>query len=157
MISCFPIHSQICRDQSSFCPHQAGFASSSDSAVSMPAEPSSDDSRSDQGSMSPLQVLSHQNVTLRVYQWPRALLRLMKWNIGCWSFWSRRRRLIQHLQNQGSQMRFSFSKILKKRTAKLKMKKNNRKDEDDNFHFQRFLLLSQKILQPHAELFEMPG
>ena len=61
------------------------------------------------------------------------------------------------MQNQGSQMRFSFSKILKKRTAKLKMKKNNRKDEDDNFHFQRFLLLSQKILQPHAELFEMPG
>ena len=35
---------------------QTGFASSSDSAVSMPAEASSDDSRSDQGSMSPLQV-----------------------------------------------------------------------------------------------------
>ena len=93
----------------------------------MPAEPSSDDSRSDQGSMSPLQVLSHQNVILRVYQRPRTWLRLMKWNIGCWSFWSRRRRLTQHLLNQGSQMRFSFSNILKKRTAKLKMKKNNRR------------------------------
>ena len=35
---------------------QAGIASSSDSAMSMPVEPSSDDSRSDHGSLSPLQV-----------------------------------------------------------------------------------------------------
>ena len=35
---------------------QAGIASSSDSAMSMPVEPSSDDSRSEQGSLSPLQV-----------------------------------------------------------------------------------------------------
>ena len=36
---------------------QAGIASSSDSAMSMPVEPSSDDSRSEQGSLSPLQVV----------------------------------------------------------------------------------------------------